>query len=156
LLLTDDPEETINQLKQTVARGEAHPKEVKLSLATRIVNDFHEGAGEKARVEWDKRHSVSKMDRVQLDIQSTRELAIPRDGLTLERVLAAVGLAESSSEAGRKIKQGAVSTGDADAEYVDDLAKEVVERRRMSPGKIITVKIGRAAHRINLKSETAD
>ncbi|HEX8799305.1 MAG TPA: tyrosine--tRNA ligase [Terriglobales bacterium] len=52
-LLTDVTTRTIDELKQAVAKGEAHPMKLKQELAHRIVADFHgRDAAEHAAADW--------------------------------------------------------------------------------------------------------
>jgi tyrosyl-tRNA synthetase len=104
-LLTDVLQVQIDDLKKGVQTGERHPMEIKKSLARLIVTDFHShDAAERADRDWAtqfQEHSVP--DRV-LEVA----IEITESGVRLDKLLARVDLAESVSDAGRKLKQGAV------------------------------------------------
>ena len=103
LLLTDTPEEEIEEQKRQVAAGTLHPKKVKQGLALRIVTRYHdEAAAQAAEAEFDK---VFAEGGVPDDVPE----AEAEEGLSLFKLLAAVDLASSNSEGRRLIQQGAVS-----------------------------------------------
>jgi tyrosyl-tRNA synthetase len=85
-LLTDQTPDQIAALKAAVASGAMHPRQAKVALAKSIITDFH-SAG--AAPDGDASSTVYGGD-------------------SLNRILVKVGLAESGSEATRKIKQGGV------------------------------------------------
>jgi tyrosyl-tRNA synthetase len=106
LLLTDVGEAEIVALRDAVATGARHPKEVKTQLAAMIVTEFHgasAAAGAAARFE-------ARFSRGELDASQVPEVAIevPPEGLALTKVLTLAGLAESASDGSRKILQGGV------------------------------------------------
>jgi tyrosyl-tRNA synthetase len=104
-LLTDLSASDVLQLRSRVSAGELHPKQAKADLATRIVADFH-GAAEAgtAAGEFERRFSrkelPSEVPIVELDGDEW--------GQSLEKRLVRCGLAESTSDARRKIAQGGV------------------------------------------------
>ena len=110
-LLTDVQIPEIENMKR-----EAHPMQAKKELARRIVADFHSSeAAAKAGNDWAKQF---QKDEVPADIKRTE---VQSDGLKglrlqdgrwpirLDKLLARCGLADSVSDASRKIKQKAVS-----------------------------------------------
>lgn len=102
-LLTDLSPAEIERLKQGVARGELHPKNVKMDLARRIVTDFHSAAeAERAAREWER---VVSAGEVPSELETVRLNSGP---LRIDKVLARAGLAPSVAEATRKLKEGAV------------------------------------------------
>ena len=106
LLLTDLSVEGVNELKGRVERGALHPKRAKVDLAKRIVTEFHDaGAAERAAVEFDRVHGKGEPPSDLRDLQVDFGDAADR---TLSRLLVDAGLAQSTSEAGRKIQQGGV------------------------------------------------
>jgi tyrosyl-tRNA synthetase len=106
LLLTDLSVEGVNELKGRVERGALHPKQAKVDLAKRIVTEFHDaGAAERAAVEFDRVHGKGELPSDLRDLQVDFGDAADR---TLSRLLVDAGLAQSTSEAGRKIQQGGV------------------------------------------------
>jgi tyrosyl-tRNA synthetase len=99
-LLTDVQVAEISKLKQ-----EAHPMQAKKDLARRIVADFHSAeAATKATEDWAKQF---QKDQVPEDVEETA-IEAPENRLRIDKLLARIQLAESVSEAGRMVKQGAV------------------------------------------------
>jgi tyrosyl-tRNA synthetase len=108
-LLTDAPLAEIQQLKRNIAEGKHHPMDAKASLAVRIISDYHgAAAGEAAREEFNR---VFRKKEVPEDIE-TKEVSIAAGPLRLTKLLAAVGLAPSITEAQRLIESGAVHMND--------------------------------------------
>ena len=134
-LLTDVSTEQIAQMKQDAASGKAHPMALKKELARSIVADFHSAeAAAKAGEDWARqfqKHALpDDLEEFTIDLETVRwstnnseDLAVSPDGfvgfrpagmgpvqlgIRLDRVLVAGGLAESMSDAARKLKQGAV------------------------------------------------
>ncbi|MBI1898566.1 MAG: tyrosine--tRNA ligase [Acidobacteria bacterium] len=102
-LLTSDSLAEIAQMKARHARGEQNPMESKFELARRIVGDFH-GAAAAAQAREDFRREVQQ-HQVPADIET---LPMPDVGRRADKLLAHIGLAESVSDAVRKLKAGAV------------------------------------------------
>lgn len=108
-LLTDLSIKEIGQLKRDVAQGARHPMEVKHALAERIVGDFH---SEKAAL-----HARDVFRRVVQNKEvpdKMPEMDIPEemrglDVLRMDKLLRAIGLANSGAEANRKLRENAVS-----------------------------------------------
>jgi len=124
-LLTDLRPTEINQMRQDVASGALHPMEAKKRLARTITADFHsEAAAQQADENWAKQFQRKEMpgnvEEVHLQnfISSPEEIeeffASPESSrlqgagfmqvLRLNKILVASGLANSTSEADRKIK----------------------------------------------------
>ena len=111
LLLTDQPQEEIDELRRSVEAGERHPKEVKQRLARKIVTDFHdEDAALSAQQEFE---SIFVGGGVPDDVEQRSSPA----GTALQVMLAELEMAKSRSEARRLIQQGAVAI---DGEKVTD------------------------------------
>ena len=107
-LLTDRSLTQIGQMRAQIAGGELHPMQAKAELARLIVTDFH-SAEDAARAE-DAFNRVVRRHEVPADIES---VPLPDGvrttaGIRVDKLLARVGLAESVSDAVRKIKAGAV------------------------------------------------
>ena len=99
-LVTDVQLPEIEKMKR-----ESHPMDAKKELARRIVTDFHSAdAAAKAGEDWAKQF---QKDEVPGDIE---EVAVQMTGdrVRLDKLLERAGLSDSVSDAGRKIKQGAV------------------------------------------------
>ena len=115
-LLTDLTPARIAELKAAVGSGAVHPRQAKVDLAKAIIADFHSAdAAAAAEVEFDRIFVKKEAP------EAVREIVVVAgaapDGDTsntvygadsLNRILVKCGLAESGSEATRKIKQGGV------------------------------------------------
>jgi tyrosyl-tRNA synthetase len=126
-LLTDVSLAEIDKMKR-----ETHPMQAKKDLARRIVADFHSGdAAAKAAEDWARQFQKDEIpeDAQQIQIRFEDIITVPiaevewsidegtdgiiyigekYSGVRLDRLLVKCGLAESVSDAGRKIKQGSV------------------------------------------------
>jgi tyrosyl-tRNA synthetase len=117
-LLTDVQVAEIEKMKR-----EAHPMQAKKDLAGRIVTDFHSAeAAAKAGDDWAKlRHRElvaedlpSDIDEVRVSYAKIRTSDAPDPGadayivIRLDRLLVICGLAESTTDAGRKLKASSV------------------------------------------------
>ena len=97
-LLTDVQVAEIETMKR-----EAHPMQAKKDLARRIVADFHSAeAATKAGEDWAKQFQKGGVPD---DIE---EVAIAEKNMRVDKLLVRVSLAESGSDAVRKLKQKAV------------------------------------------------
>jgi len=106
LLLTDVGEDGVDDLRRRVERGELHPRQAKVDLARRIVSEFHDTeSASRAAEEFDRVHRMRNVPSV------LREAAVEfgsASSLPLTRIMVDAGLADSASDAGRKIEQGGV------------------------------------------------
>ena len=119
------------RLKEQVASGELHPREVKLRLARELTTRFHDAAAaEQAIAGW---HAVvtGQGDTSLLPLQ---EVVVPAEGLRIASLLTAAGLTPSNSEATRKLKERAVKI---DGEVVEDLT------RQFGPGFEGVIQVGK-------------
>ena len=105
VLLTDLTPAEIAGVRARVDSGALHPKQAKVELATAIVTDFH-GAEEAARAaeQFERRFAKKELP---IDAAIV-ELADDEWDAPLEKRLVRCGLAESMSDARRKIQQGGV------------------------------------------------
>jgi tyrosyl-tRNA synthetase len=119
-LLTDVSSSAIEQMKADSTSGKQHPMELKKGLARRITQDFHgEQAAQAADEGWAKQfqkdevpEDVELVTILLLDVEQknsdpespVHELPMIR----IERLLLKAGLAESLSDAKRKIEQRSV------------------------------------------------
>jgi tyrosyl-tRNA synthetase len=104
-LLTDVLQIQIDALRDDVKTGERHPMEVKKSLARLIVTDFHSrDSAENAAREWATQFQEGRVPDHVLEVA----IEITENGVRLDKLLFRVDLAESVSDAGRKLKQRAV------------------------------------------------
>src|SRR5258708_6612238 len=126
-LLTDVQIAEIEKMKR-----ESHPMQAKKNLAARIVTDFHSvEAAVKASEDWAKQFQKGDVpddvEEVQVKFEDVLPIPISEiewlegkalgrmtirgknySGIRLDKLLVKCGLAESGSEASRKIKEGAV------------------------------------------------
>ncbi len=105
LLLTDLTPAGVLDVRTRVESGTLHPKQAKVDLATQIVTDFH-GAEEATRAadQFERRFTKKELP---VDAASV-ELDDEEWSVSLEKRLVRCGLAESTSDARRKIQQGGV------------------------------------------------
>jgi tyrosyl-tRNA synthetase len=149
-LLTDVQIAEIEKMKR-----EMHPMEAKKDLARRIVMDFHSAeAAAKAAADWAKQFQKDEVPESveEVPVRFEDVLAVPISeiewsiaegkerpvfgkmlpGVRLNLLLVKCGLAESSSDASRKIKQGAVRINNrifTDLQFlVDELPKPLALR----------------------------
>jgi tyrosyl-tRNA synthetase len=163
-LLTDIQLPEIEKMKR-----ESHPMDAKKDLARRIVTDFHSAdaavkAGEDWATQFQKRETPSEdvLDRVMVQISkiivgsgdpiSLREppgdlLVLAEDRalytgvpVRIDKLLVEAGLAESASDAGRKIKQKAV--------VIDGEAVEKLKLAVPRPSRPLVVRVGRSIKRV--------
>src|ERR1035441_987870 len=99
-------------------RAEMHPMEAKLALARMIVTDFHSAADAARGAE--VFNAVVRRKEVPADIPAVPmpEGVRVANGIRIDKLLAKIGLAESVTDAVRKIKAGAV---EINGEKVKDL-----------------------------------
>jgi tyrosyl-tRNA synthetase len=107
-LLTDMQVDEIARLRASVAAAERDPMQVKMELGRRIVADFHSAAeADQARVTFDRevRQGLEPADTETVDLPPA---AVTDKGIRVDKLLAAIGLAESVTDAARKLKAAAV------------------------------------------------
>jgi len=133
LLLTDLSEAEILGLRQSM-----HPMDAKVALAKRIAADFHSAAEADHAAEVFNRVVRQKEVPEDMPVVALPEGVTKDGGIRVDKLLAKVGLAESVSDAVRKIKAGAV---EIDGEKVKDLALP-------SPPAEFTVQVGKNWRRV--------
>jgi tyrosyl-tRNA synthetase len=127
-LLTDVTTAEIEELQKKVASGEAHPMKVKQDLGRIIVTDFHSAeAAEHAAENWSKQFQKKEVpddvEEVKISVSdvlkagqeagsnSTSSSGSTVPGLRLDKIIFHAGLADSMSDAARKVKAGSVRIG---------------------------------------------
>jgi tyrosyl-tRNA synthetase len=106
-LLTDVLQVQIDALKDEVKTGSRHPMEIKKSLARLIVADFHSrDAAEVAARDWTAQFQEGKVPEPEYVNEVVMEET--EGGIRLDKLLFRVDLAESVTDAARKLKQKAV------------------------------------------------
>ena len=130
-LLTDVMQIQIDALKEGVQTGERHPMEIKKSLARLIVSDFHSReAAESAAKDWAEQFQEGRIPDHVLEVA----IEVTENGVRLDKLLFRVDLAESVTDAGRKLKQKAVKVNGA-------LVTDPVTRIDLS--EPVTLQVGR-------------
>lgn len=137
-LLTDVPMHEIARMRENIAAGQQDPMEAKMTLARQIVVDFHsEQEASDAHDAFDRevRHGLEPADTetVELPQQATTE-----KGIRVDKLIAFVGLADSVTDAARKMKAGAV-------EVNGSIQTELFLRR--APG-VLVIRVGRKWKRV--------
>jgi tyrosyl-tRNA synthetase len=117
-LLTDMQIDEITKLRAEVASSSIAPMQLKMELGRRIVTDFHSAT--EADAAW---NAFDREVRQGLEPADTETVDLPASartdkGIRLDKLLAAVGLADSVTDATRKIKANAV---EVNGEIVQDL-----------------------------------
>ncbi|HEY1525284.1 MAG TPA: tyrosine--tRNA ligase [Candidatus Angelobacter sp.] len=169
-LLTDVKVPEIEQMKADAAAGKQHPMQLKKALARRIVQDFHgEQAAAAADANWAKQFQkdevpadieVSRILYAQVYVKETEVLAGPTlpyyplfdfdevvpgtliPMLRLDKIISAVNLANSNSEAARKLKERAVRI-DGNVVVVNQIATPV-------PSKEFALNVGRHWRKVQI------
>jgi tyrosyl-tRNA synthetase len=148
-LLTDVQVDRIAQMKVNATDGKEHPMALKQELAMSIVRDFHSAKeAEQAWNDWAKQFRkkevpqtitqvIVRYEYVQFSPQDPEDLKVSPDGVVgfrpagmgpvhlgvrLDRLLVACGMAESVTDANRKLKAGSVRIVDQSVqglEYVE-------------------------------------
>jgi tyrosyl-tRNA synthetase len=104
-LLTDLRPHEIEAMKNDVASGALHPMEAKKRLARTITAGFHsETAAQQADENWAKQFQRKEMPEDVERVTLTRSVPV----ISIPKLLFECGLAESRTDADRKLKQGAV------------------------------------------------
>ncbi|MBV8549947.1 MAG: tyrosine--tRNA ligase [Acidobacteriaceae bacterium] len=107
-LLTDKQMEEIAHLRQDIAAGRRDPMQIKMELGRSIVADFHSPAEADTAVEaFDRevRHGLEPADTETVDLPPQ---VVTDKGIRVDKLLATISLADSVTDATRKIKAGAV------------------------------------------------
>jgi tyrosyl-tRNA synthetase len=114
-LLTDVRVEQISAMKADAASGKAHPMALKKELARVIVADFHSAeAAAKAAEDWARQFQQGGVPEEVEDAQvDLKRIEVSRDEsdkvlIRLDKLLLECGLADSTADANRKLKQRAV------------------------------------------------
>jgi tyrosyl-tRNA synthetase len=114
LLLTDKSEQEIGQMKQKM-----HPMDAKIALGKQIVADFHSAADAEQAAEIFTRVVRKKEVPDDMPAAALPEGVMKDGAIRVDKLLAKIGLADSVTDAVRKIKAGAV---EINGEKVKDLA----------------------------------
>jgi tyrosyl-tRNA synthetase len=144
-LLTDVQLADIEKMKR-----EAHPMQAKKELARRIVQDFHSAeaaarAGEDWAKQFQKDEVPEEVERIEVQSDGLKGslLSDGRWPVRLDKLIARSGLADSVSDASRKIKQKAVS--------VDGTIETRLEVPMALPAELV-VRVGRRVKKVAITS----
>ncbi len=141
-LLTDLSLKEVDRLKDNVATSQAHPKQVKADLASRIISDFHSpSAAAAAAAEFERRFARKELP---IDVAEW-STTVTSEGAKLSAIIAGSGLAKSGSAATRLIDQGGVRI---DGERISDQM-----HRFYPPARAFILQVGRKAIRVNLLAD---
>jgi tyrosyl-tRNA synthetase len=143
-LLTDAPMYEIVRMRDNIAAGIEDPMEAKMALAQRIVADFHsEADAEAAHDAFNRevRQGLEPMDTETVDLPPA---AASEKGIRLDKLIAMIGLADSVTDATRKIKAGAV-------ELNGSVYKELL--RPETPG-VLVIRVGKKWKRVRTPAKT--
>ena len=149
--LTDLPQSQIDAVQEQVARGELHPMKVKKDLAETITAGFHSAeaarhAAESWATQFQQKGVAEDLPVVSISL-ATEGLHSPalddastEPTLRLPKLLQLAGLASSTGEATRKLKENAVSVNG------EKFASMVVAQSKL--GEHPTLRLGRKAVQI--------
>jgi tyrosyl-tRNA synthetase len=107
-LLTDVQMDEIAKMRVAVSSGTTAPMQLKIELGRRVVSDFHSEAEAIAAVDAFDREVRQGLEPADTETVDLPGAAQTDKGIRLDKLLAAVGLADSVTDAGRKIKANAV------------------------------------------------
>jgi tyrosyl-tRNA synthetase len=158
-LLTDVQVTEIEKMKR-----EAHPMQAKKDLALRIVTDFHSAdAAAKAGEDWAKQFQKDEVPEEveEVSVKFEDVITVPISevgwspgagagtiligksypGVRLDRLLVKCNLAESGTDAARKIKQGAVRVNNGVEQNIYILVTELPIRLSLRVGKRVKIAV---------------
>jgi tyrosyl-tRNA synthetase len=126
-----------------VQEGKLHPMQAKKDLAKRIIADFHSAdAAEQSEENWARQFQKDEVPEDLEEIKlSAAELGAVEGKLKLANILTKAELAESNSDAQRKIKSGAVKI---DGEVYKELFLEA------KAPKELVIRVGRKMKKVLL------
>jgi tyrosyl-tRNA synthetase len=124
-LLTDLSVADIASMRERAESGAANPRDLKVSLAKRVIADFHSpAAADAAEEEFVRRFRNKEVP------DEVEERTVASGSWDLAQLLTTVGLADSKAEARRLIQQGGVRVGG---------------ERQSAPGAAVSIASGDAA-----------
>jgi tyrosyl-tRNA synthetase len=145
-LLTDTSLKGVQAMQQQVASGKMHPMNTKKALATKIVSDFHgEQAAKDAAENWErifqKREVPEDIETVRVKFADVAAKSPDGSAVKLDKLVARCGMADSVSDALRKVRAKAVKV---DGEVKDD---------PILPLKVpaeVTLRVGRLLKKVSI------
>jgi len=135
-LLTDRTPQEIAALRKEVAGGKLHPMDAKMRLAKEVISDFHGADAAKKAAEHFQRVFRDRETPIEVEEKRWHDWIGPTtQSLPLAKLIFALRLTTSRSEAERLIKQGAVEW---DGNRVDDPSFQV-SLEDIRDGKLLKV-----------------
>jgi tyrosyl-tRNA synthetase len=107
-LLTDMSLAEIAELRSNIAAGIKDPMQAKIELGRRIVTDFHSDAEADAAIDAFDREVRQGREPADTETVELPPQVVTDKGIRVDKLLATVNLADSVTDATRKIKAGAV------------------------------------------------
>ena len=146
-LLTDLSMSEIGALRSEVGTGSRHPMQVKKDLAARIVSDFHgPAAAAEANENWARQFQKDEipenLEEVTIEFAVVAAKSVDGHAIRLDKLLARAGLAESATDAARKIKAKAVK--------IDGESKSEPVMNVTLPAKFV-IRVGRLMKKIRIQ-----
>jgi tyrosyl-tRNA synthetase len=140
-LLSDISLEDLNELKQGMAGGTAHPMEAKMRFAHEMVARFHsETEAVKAENDWKKAHQQKGMP----DERPRIKMPKPQGPVYIPGLLRDHGIISSTSEGKRLIRDGAITvmnTSDRESTKLSEESLSIAEKEitfRVGKKKFVT------------------
>ena len=147
LLLTDATAKDIEDTKEDVSAGHAHPMDVKKALAKIIVGNFHgdevaASAQEAFEVHYQQKEVPDSVQRIVYRLDRPEKLV---------RLLAQFGICKSSTDASRLVKAGAVSIaiGHSSSPNWEKADNPGIELNAIQHREV-TLRVGRRLYRVTL------
>jgi tyrosyl-tRNA synthetase len=145
-LLTDLTVEEIEKMRSEVAAGSRHPMEVKKELGRRIVSDFHSAqeasaASENWARQFQRDEAPENLEQVTVSYADIAVKSGDGSAVKLDKLLARAGLADSVTDAMRKIKAKAVR--------IDGEVKAEPILAVLLPAAL-TIRVGRLMKRVSI------
>jgi tyrosyl-tRNA synthetase len=140
-LLTDFDRSTVDARQAAVSRGELHPKQAKVDLATAIVGEFHGTEAARGAAEQFER----RFTRKELNADELPEVLwpLPDEPRPWRQLLTGLKLAKSGGEADQKLRQGAVRLDGVKVSGPFAIQQELLVR-----GGRYLLEVGRRAYRL--------
>ncbi len=144
IFLTDLPQSEIDAMQADVASGKLHPMQAKKNLAHTITAGFHtpteaDHAAESWATQFQQRGVAEDLPEVEISLAS-EGLTTDNATMKLPKLLVLAGLAPSTGEASRKLKENAVS--------LNGEKHSAVTLDRAAAGDTPTLRLGKKAVRI--------
>jgi tyrosyl-tRNA synthetase len=107
-LVTDLQMHEIARIRENVAAGFSDPMDVKMELGRRIVTDFHSAEDADSAADAFNREVRQGLEPADTETVDLPPQAAGERGIRVDKLIALVGMADSVTDAVRKIKAGAV------------------------------------------------